>query len=248
VIAVTVVVQGVTGGLVARLLGVARGNRSGSLVLGAGPVARTLAGVLRDAGEEVVLVDSNPSSIRAAAQAGLHAVFGNGLEERTLLRAGAEDRARALALTANEEVNLLFAQRCRGELRIPEVWVALRNTNVGITPKMVSDLQAHLLLGGARDLAYWTVRLQRGEAALEVWEVVDTEVEPAFPIDREEGERTLLPLAVERKGRVAPWDERTTLKPADRIHLVLLGAERPQAVKWLLRHGLRETASGEDEG
>lgn len=242
VIAVTVVVQGLTGGLVAGWLGVRRPSRGGAVVLGAGAVARTIGRLLRDAGEDVVLVDSNPSATRAAEEEGLQVVFGNGLEERTLQRAGGDDRRRALALTANEEVNLLFAQRCREELRIPEVWVALRNTNVGVTEAMVADLGARVLFGGARDLEHWTLRLERGEALVETWAVEDPDAEPPFPAGRATGERTILPLALERAGRIDPWNGATALAAGDRVHLAILTGRRQDAVAWLRSHGLEETA------
>lgn len=245
VIAVTVVVQGLSGGLVARLLGVSRPRRGGTVILGAGPLARALGRLLRAAGDDVVLVDSNPTSTRTAEEEQLPVVFGNGLEERTLQRAEAEDRERAVALTPNEEVNLLFAQRCRTELRIPEVLLALRHAHAGVTPAMVEHLEAHVLFGEPRDLAPWTVRLQRGEARVETWTVVDADAGPPFPSGDDGGERALLPLALERERRCEPWDERTAAKDGDSVHLVVLEARRDEGATWLRAHGLEPKAADE---
>ncbi|MEZ5332392.1 MAG: cation:proton antiporter [Thermoanaerobaculia bacterium] len=248
VIAVTVVVQGLSGGIVARLLGVSRPRRGGTVILGAGPVARAIAGLLRGAGDDVVLVDSNPTATRAAEEADLAVVFGNGLEERTLQRAEAEDRERAVALTSNEEVNLLFAQRCRSELRVPEVLIALRHAHAGVTPAMVDELEAHVLFGSPRDLAHWTVRLQRGEAGVEAWEVVDAAAGSPFPPGDDGTGRALLPLARERDGRCEPWDERTTVKEGDRVHVAVLETRRSDGEAWLRSRGLAPAPTGEALG
>lgn len=80
VIAVTVTVQGILAGPIAHLLGVKRTTNTGLLFLGANSLARHLGRRFADAGEEVLLIDSNPDECRAAQEAGLKVFYGNGLE------------------------------------------------------------------------------------------------------------------------------------------------------------------------
>jgi NhaP-type Na+/H+ or K+/H+ antiporter len=59
VIAITVTLQGLSGGVVARFLGLKRPHDLGYAILGANPLARALARVLSTHGEPVVLIDSD---------------------------------------------------------------------------------------------------------------------------------------------------------------------------------------------
>ncbi|NNE43521.1 MAG: sodium:proton antiporter, partial [Gemmatimonadetes bacterium] len=117
VIAITVTVQGLTGGFIAKWLGVRRVTK-GIAILGAGPLARAVGRSLRDAGEEVLFLDSNPDASHAAESEDFKVVFGNGLEESTMLRAGMDGLAGCIGLTPNAEVNLLFARKAREEFKV----------------------------------------------------------------------------------------------------------------------------------
>jgi NhaP-type Na+/H+ or K+/H+ antiporter len=66
VIAVTVTVQGLSGGLVARALGVKRPSHSGVLLLGANRIALAIAELLQNGGERVTMIDANPEVSEAA--------------------------------------------------------------------------------------------------------------------------------------------------------------------------------------
>lgn len=59
VIATTVTLQGLTGGLLAKVLGLSRPSDDGYLILGANPLARRVAHSLKDKGEPVILLDSS---------------------------------------------------------------------------------------------------------------------------------------------------------------------------------------------
>lgn len=208
VIAVTVVVQGISGGFVAGWLGVRRPSNTGYVILGANPLGRAVAGALRDAGEEVVLIDSNPDACHAAESEGLRVIHGSGIEERVQLQAELDARAGCLGVTTNEEVNLLFARRARKDFKTPRVWVALRSGHVGIDEGTVLRLGGHVLFGGPQDIPLWISRLERGEAALERRRLEGPE----------RGIEGALPLAVRRGKRVFPVDEEVVLKEGDELY------------------------------
>ena len=67
-IAVTVSVQGLSSGFLAAALGLRRPQNRGYVVVGANPLGRALGRALKDAGHEVVLIDTNPQEAHAAEE------------------------------------------------------------------------------------------------------------------------------------------------------------------------------------
>ncbi|MFQ5876672.1 MAG: cation:proton antiporter [Acidobacteriota bacterium] len=234
VIAVTVPAQGLTGGLLARALGLRRPSDSGYVVLGANELGRALGRVLRGSGQEVVLLESNPDSLRAAEEEGFRVLFGTGLSESLLQRAELDGRAGCLAVTPNDGVNLLFARRAREQFRVPRAWVALRHGHLSVTKKMVLEAGAAILFGEPRNLELWTLWLERRQAAVECWRLAgkdapDTQTRQMH----EELASTMLPLAVRRGGKVLPMDHETTFRADDELVALVLQERRPEVAEWL---------------
>jgi len=229
VIAITVSVQGLTGGLVARLLRVRRPSQQGYVILGANDLARVIAQGLSDAGEEVVLIDSSPDACRAAETAGLRVLHGSGLSESVLLRAGLDGRAGALAVTPNDEANLLFARAARQSFRVESVWVGLRRGHLSVSEEMVQKIGARVLFGRRRHTDLWTLRLERGLATRERWRKVESEAESA-PLEEE---LALLPLLHRRGSAVRPMDDRVKLRAGDEVELLIFEEKRQVALEWL---------------
>ena len=109
VVVVTVVVYGLSAGPLARGLGLAEANPQGVLLVGAQEWARELGATLQEHGLPVVLVDMNAHNAREARMAGLKAYRLNVLSEEADLRVDLAGIGRILALTPNDEVNLLSA-------------------------------------------------------------------------------------------------------------------------------------------
>lgn len=239
VIAVTVTLQGLSGGLVARLLKVSRGENRGFLILGAGDLGRAIARTLIEAKEEVVLLDTSDFACRAAQDEGLRVLHGSGLDERVLLRAGADGRAGALAVTPNEEVNLLFARNVMDEYRVPRAWVALRKGHLSVTPAMVAEAGGRVLFGAPRSVDFWTLRLERGTARVERWAYVapDAELETSPAGLAKAGELEVLPIAVRRRERVRLVDDATEFRKGDVLIAAVFQERRDQAVAWFREHG-----------
>ncbi|MCR9197796.1 MAG: cation:proton antiporter [Planctomycetaceae bacterium] len=110
VIVGTVVVYGLTAGPLARRLGLSVANPQGVLIASAHPGARAIASALQAQGFPVCLVDTNAANTRVARMEGLPTLFANILSEdiHDLELGGL---GRMLALTRNDEVNLLAVAR-----------------------------------------------------------------------------------------------------------------------------------------
>lgn len=110
VIVGTVVVYGLTADWLARRLGLSIANPQGVLIASAHSGARAIAEALKKLNIPVQLVDTNPSNIRAARMEGLPTLFANILSQHIHdLNLGG--LGRLLALTSNDEVNVLAAGR-----------------------------------------------------------------------------------------------------------------------------------------
>jgi hypothetical protein len=249
VIAVTVVVQGLSGGRVASLLGLRRAAHEGLLILGANPLARALAAALVRAGEEVTLVDRNPDLVRKAEEAGLRVLFGNGLEERTLERAAVESRSACIGATANEEVNLLFARRAREEFNCQRLYLAMDRHDGLVELDMVREAGAQVLFGGPVDLELWAVRLGHGDAQVSAWELGTAPAAAPEPVASADGEelaadagedpmpRELLALVVVRGAQVWPMSAALRLAPGDRVEFAIFNRQAAAVEAWLRRRG-----------
>ncbi len=169
VIAITVTLAGLTGGLVARLLRLLQPTDCGWVILGANPLARSLGRALQDAGHDVVCVDTNAHEAELAEAEGLRVVVGNALLEDTLLETNPEIRAGFIALTTNTEVNVFFAEHARERARRARILVALDTPTTELAERKVAELGATVLFGRRHSAARWNAVFEQGTAAVERW-------------------------------------------------------------------------------
>ncbi len=245
VIAVTVLVQGLTGGTVARLLGVRRASNRGQVVLGATPLGLALGQLLRRGDRTVIFLDANPRASHQAEAAGFRVFYGNALAEGVLMRADLDGRAGAIAMTTNEGLNLLFARKAREEYKVPIVRVALNSEGGTVTPAMVLEIGARVLFGRPRNLQRWTTRLDRGAARIRRWQLAADSTfdltEP--PKSGNHPSNFVLPLALEATAEAdRAIDDRTELSRDDVAHFAVLDERRVEAEAWLAQQGWVELA------
>ncbi|MFO7589372.1 MAG: cation:proton antiporter [Acidimicrobiia bacterium] len=107
----TILVYGFGAPWVARRLALAERSPQGVLIVGAHPWARRVARTLADAGFRVVLADTQWSQVSAARLDGFTTYFGSVLSGRVFEELDLAGIGRLLALTANDELNALAAQR-----------------------------------------------------------------------------------------------------------------------------------------
>lgn len=246
VIAATVVVQGLSGGLVAQLLGLRRPAHLGYAILGANELGRAIGLALRDLGKEIVFLDGNPIACKAAEDEGFRVIYGNVLEERTMQRAQLEARACCIAVTANQEVNLIFSRNAVEEFKVPYVYTAVRRDQSTVNLQVVRKAGAEILFGGPRDLDMWPVRLRRKTAEREAWKLaerppkVDGEDPPFEP-----PEQNLLPLVVTRGRDVFPAHSRQQPRKGDRVDFLVYTEQRDAARRWLRDRGWEPVPAAE---
>jgi NhaP-type Na+/H+ or K+/H+ antiporter len=240
VISMTVVVQGLSGGWVAGLLGVRRTSPGGYVLLGANGLGRLVARALRDSGEQVTLVDAAAEACRHAQEEGFQVVFGDGLDERTLLRAQSEGREGFVGLTLNEGVNLLFAHKVREHDRTARALVALHSGHMGVRKEHAGE-HHRVLFGDEHDLDAWATRVEKGQIHLERWCLEEPQVEASAP---EEGgmKAELLPVLLMREGRIQLYDDAVRPLAGDRVDFALSAEQADTARTWLESHGWRREA------
>jgi len=166
-IAVTVLLQGGTGGLVARLLGVRAPARDLVVILGAEDFGLALGDLLRSEGVPVGFVDSNPSHFRAAQERGFPVAYGNALQESVMVRARLNQARAVVGLSPNDEVNSLFAREAREDFGVPESFAAINRVTQGMTPELLAKRGSRMLFDGPKDVERWNVRFRHGIARLE---------------------------------------------------------------------------------
>ncbi len=177
-IAFTVVVQGGTAALVARMLGVRTPGRDALVILGAEELGFALGEILRENGGHVIFADSNPGHCRAAQERGFPVVYGNALELRTLARMRLE-RARAVfGLTANNEVNSHFTGEARDEFGVRDSYVAVNPGSSEVTSRIVEKQESRVLFDGPKDVERWHVRFRHGDVAVRKYRRLEPEGAP----------------------------------------------------------------------
>ena len=239
VIAVTVNVEGSMGGIVASRLGLTRGKNRGYAILGANELGRALGRLLVAADTEVVFIDNNPTSVRAVEQEGFKVVFGNIHEERTLGRAALDERRGCIAVTPNEEVNLLFAGLASVEFKVESIYVALRHGQSSIKPETVAERGAQVLFGKPRDLDLWIVRLRRDLATPERWKLERQPKDEDKMSSLEFTRQLVLPLLLHRGNKARPIGQGSPPREGDEIDFVLFSEQLEKARAELHARGWR---------
>ena len=107
----TVLVYGLLGKPLARRLELSEAGAQGVLFVGAGRVARQIAGVLQSLEFRVLMVDTNRTDVVSAQMEGIPASHGNILSEDIEERVDLTGLGMLFAMTANDEVNVLAVER-----------------------------------------------------------------------------------------------------------------------------------------
>ncbi len=246
VIAVTVFLQGGTAGAVARFLRVRMPGNLGYAIVGANPVARTLGRALQEASslddEPIVLIDSNAIEAGLAEADGFTVVYGNASEEGTLRKADVESRRAFIALTPNEGVNLLLANRAAELYAKRNRLVAVDSRSSGVRPEHVREADARVLFGGMIDFDRWRHHLEQGRGRIVCHRFAGSRTpltELGLGDAKDERGRViqLLPLVHRRGKRVRPVDDGTELRPDDLVWFAWEAVDDARARAWLAEAG-----------
>ncbi len=236
VIAVTVILAGLTGDTVAGWLGVKRPIDFGWVIFSINEIGLKLGEIIRESGQEVICIDQNPIACRLVEEKNHHVIYANALEERTLLRAEIDTRLGVVCLTSNEEVNFLFAQKAKEEGRISHLNVNLKSGNDGVTLEMLHKLGATLLFGRTRDLEVWSVRLNQKDAELQIRELVDDSAgEPV--LNDNTMDNLVLPFVCNQYEKVIPVNDSIKIKKNDRVTFLINLRRKKEVDEWFELNG-----------
>jgi NhaP-type Na+/H+ or K+/H+ antiporter len=246
-IAVTVLLAGFTGRPVATLLGQRLPGRDTVAILGAQGLGLALAAELRDAGQPVVFLDSNPSNCRRAEEAGFAVIYGDAVQERTLQRARFETVGSAIGLTPNDALNRLFVSRAGELFRVPQAYVATARSPAGLAPELMRSAQAVVLFEASHDVERWDVRARHGDLELEHWAfrgapTAEQAAQGEVETPPNAGERFVI-LAI-RRGRITrPMSVDFKLRAGDVAAIAVHAPERAEAHRILRELGWEPAAS-----
>ena len=170
VIVVTCTWATVMSGLLPRWLGyVDDPTRRRVVLVGASPLTAALARSFGIEGWTAVVVDSVPAKLAPFRDNNILAISGDAREASTYERAGVERDSHVLALTPNDELNLLIAELVREEFGVehPAVILQRPSAEFGQLRRAWVDLLSHQQF----DVKRWTRRLEDGEASIETVEL-----------------------------------------------------------------------------
>lgn len=199
--------------------------------IGAHEGARKLAKKLVNMGGQVMMLDVNRSNIRSAHESDLPARHANVLSDGLLDDLELSGIGRAVAMTANDEVNTLSAARFGEMLGVREVYQlsppSKNEIGVAKSEPLPRDLRGRYLFDEA--LSFWTLEDELSQRnSLDV-ETISVEMSIAeyraehmerVPLFVLRNEDTVLPISVE---------DPLTLKPEDQLLTVRLRSEtRPK--------------------
>ena len=233
-IAVTVLISGLTGGIAAQFLGLKRPKNVGWVILSANNLSRSIAKVLIEAGEEVICIDQNPKACRLAEEDGIKVIYGNGLDEKILLRAEIDTRLGAMGLSSNEEVNLLFGTKAKEIGKLSTILVGIKSMAEGITSEMVKEIGGRIPFGRHCDIEQWAGWIQRGITSINRYSLTS----PASDNNFQDGtEGIILPLVLHSKSKSQPIDDTTEIKAGDEVTMIVNNQREKEALEWLSSQG-----------
>lgn len=220
----TVVLQGTTAKIFAKLLGVKRGASDGYVFLGAHEGARILATYLHENNVEVTMVDTSHTNVNDARSHGLKVIEGNIMSEDISDDISTMDVGNFFALTPNPELNKLAVKRFE-EFNISRSYRLISKNEMRYSnlrrPKnlLFTDIADHYKI---MELSKLSPKLHevpvQGEESIH--KVVETLDERSIPVFLKQKDGRILPVVL--------GDQSEILE--DTIGLIILGKE-PQVLQ-----------------
>jgi Trk K+ transport system NAD-binding subunit len=172
-VGITVTLQGLSAGPLARALRLLSLEGQRVIVVGAGPLGLALAQMLRERERPVILIDRNASLIARARERGFEAVAGNALDETTLDAVGAGDAETLVAVTSNSEVNALAAHLAHEAFGVRRAYPAVTHPSRGAGPELIDRVGGIIAFGHPLDVRDWEHDLESDRARFVTYKVSD---------------------------------------------------------------------------
>lgn len=220
----TVIIQGLTAGPLAKLLGVAEPEPRGVLIVGAHPLARAIGKALQEAGFPVQLSDTSWEAVREARMAGLQTFYGSPVSEHADRHLDLIGMGRLLALSPSDKLNALACLRYASEFGRGRVYAlgTTREQSTGSARK-VSQQPGYRLFG--EEVTYSQLASMVAQGA----EMRRTRLTESFGFEDylEENAADLLPLfAVSPEGRLRMFLPELKPEPEAGWSILALGPAR----------------------
>jgi len=219
VIIITVIVYGLSAGPLAQRLGLSQANPQGALLVGAHCWARAIAQTLKNAGFQVLMVDTNWENVQQARMEGLRVVYANILSSQTDELLDLTGIGRVLALTSNDEVNTLTSLRFVRLFGRAQVYQLPYQQRTGERLATGSDLSGRILFGEGKSYAVLDALFAQGMI------LKTTRLTPAFDIGHYQslynGQSYLL-FAIDKMGKLLIATADSPLKPQIGMTLISL--------------------------
>jgi CPA1 family monovalent cation:H+ antiporter len=144
----TVVIQSLTAPWLAKFLGLSQTNNSGFLIVGANPVARTIAKALEKHGVKTLLVSVIWDNIQAARMDGLQTYYGHPVSEKTDRHLDLVGLDNMLAITARNELNVLACMRYLREFGKEHIYRIQTSNALNTTQPLSIRAKQQILFNG----------------------------------------------------------------------------------------------------
>ncbi len=247
VIAVTVISAGLTGGLVAGMLNLRRPSQDGWVILGANELARGVARLFKEDGQEIICIDSNAEHCQRAQEDCTRVIYGNGIQSRYLQQAEIDTRMGVLALTPNEDINYLFMQRVKAEVKQIQLFCALQIESTSLTPRMFKKIGAEVMFGAPVDVDFWTIRIRQRLVRLQTWRFIGPVSKKEKPDMSMYTGNSWLIAACRRGGVLRPVGDGMRIKPGDEGFFFVVEEESEKAGSLLRRSGWERIIEEDDD-
>ncbi|MFP3939754.1 MAG: cation:proton antiporter [Thermoanaerobaculia bacterium] len=249
-ISVTVVWATVMAAILPRAMGYAEDpKRRLTVLVGAHSLTRALAAVLRESGRAVTVIDTSLAKLTPFRRDDVGVFQGDARDASTFEQAGVQRDTQVVALTTNDELNLLVAELVREEFGVEHPVVALQHVSeeYGTVRRAWSDLFG----GRAVDVPRWIRRFEMDGARFLTVELEGEDAEEVVRrVDDPESDE-ILPTVVWRDGDPGFRYDPERLESFEALTLMLPSGEpRPELEPYLAgRNEAGEDATqGEPEG
>lgn len=193
-------------------------ERSGIVMIGAGPLARSIAHIIgKD--DRVTLVDINENHCKVSRSEGLRAVHGSALQEQVLADASTGQAAMLIAMTSNLQVNTVVAKMARDVFHVPTVHLLQTGDRSSEAVALLRHLQASVLFGRSVDLEEWDYRISHGKVNRSQQVIVESVDADTFS-NQVGKNNSCLPLAVKRGTSYLPFHDHVDLQKEDEVYLM----------------------------
>ena len=139
-------------------------SRRRILLVGANPMTQRLAEIFRQESWTPIILDSNARKLARLRSKGIRAILGDAREAAAYEQAGVERDTEIVAMTFNDELNLLIAELVREEFSIAHPAVALVQPSAEFGRERRA--WAELFSGRPLDIPSWSRRLENGSAKI----------------------------------------------------------------------------------